>query len=238
MLAITGAQVITNRTSIEDGVVLVEAGSIVGVGATADLPIPDRAEVVDAAGLTVGPGLIDLHTHGADGVEANDATPEAILRLQRFYARHGVTGFLAGIWGYPAVIDAAIDAVVAACDAPDLSAGAALLGIYLEGPFLNPERKGAFPPATLVPPDRAILEHYIEKAQGHLRLLTLAPELAGADDLIELALAQNVVCAAGHTAANWEQMEQAYGRGVRHSTHTYNAMNPLHHRDPGVLGFA
>ena len=238
MHAITGASLIVDRAIVPNGVVLFDDGKINAAGPRADVAIPDGVTTINAAGLTVGPGLIDLHTHGADGVEANDATPEALARLRRFYARHGVVGFLAGIWGYQERIIAATDAVVAHIAAGATPDGAALLGIYVEGPFLNPERKGAFPPATLIPPDTTLLRTYIERAHGHLRLLTLAPELPGADDLIRLTTEHGVVCAAGHTTATWDDMQRAHARGVRHTTHTFNAMNSLHHRDPGALGYA
>ena len=236
MLAITGAQVVVDRKIVADGVVLVDNGSIAAVGTRDEIPIPTGAEIIDATGAILGPGLIDLHTHGADGVTANAGTLEALARLQRFYARHGVTGFLAGIWGYQEVIEHAMDAVIAAMAVPP--DGAALLGIYLEGPFLNLERKGAFPPSTLMPPNVTLMAQYIERARGMLRLLTIAPELPGATEVIKLARAHNIVCAAGHTAANWQQMDEAFVIGVRHATHTFNAMNALHHRDPGALGYA
>ena len=118
------------------------------------------------------------------------------------------------------------------------SGDAAVLGVYLEGPFINPERRGAFPLDTIVAPDTKLLARYIERANGQLRLLTLAPELPHADEIMEVAAAHGVVCAAGHSAATWEQMQQVVDLGVRHATHTFNAMGTLHHREPGLLGAA
>ncbi len=238
MLAINAGRILTPFEGIERGVILIDAGQIAAVGTADQVEVPGDADVVDASPLTVAPGLIDLHTHGGDGVEANAGTPEVLERLAAFYARHGVTGFLAGVWGAQARIESGIDAVVAAMLPGGAPGGAQILGLFLEGPFINPDRRGAFPPETILPPDTTLLKRYIERAAGHLRLITLAPEMDGAGDLIRLATSRGVVCAAGHSAPTWEQMMQAIDLGVRHATHTFNAMTQLHHRDPGVLGAA
>ena len=218
--------------------VLVDEGRIVAVGSALEVAVPDGAEVVAAADLTVAPGLIDLHTHGAAGVQVIDGTPDDLRHLSAFYARHGVTGFLAGVWGANEHIEAGIDAVVAALQAEESLPGAAILGIFLEGPFINPDWAGAFDPDTIMTPDVDLLERYLDRAQGHIKLLTLAPELPGAEDLIRLATSRGIVCALGHTGATWEQALKAAEQGVHHVTHTYNAMPSLHHRSPNALGAA
>lgn len=238
MIAIVARRVLTPLGTIPNGVILVERGRIVAVGQEQQVAVPPDSMVIDAQSLTVAPGLIDLHTHGGGGSEAIEGTPDALARLAAFYAQHGVTGFLAGVWGTNAQIEAGIDAAQAAMRAGQAPRGAAVLGVFLEGPFINRERRGAFPPNTIVAPDVRLLERYIERANGALRLLTVAPELRGAFDLIRLATEHGVVCAAGHSAANWEQTMHAVDVGVRHVTHTGNAMNGLHHREPGLLGAA
>jgi N-acetylglucosamine-6-phosphate deacetylase len=238
MIAIVAKCILTPFDMIENGVILVDHGQLVAVGQEQQVAVPPDSKMIDARMLTVAPGLVDLHTHGGGGSEAIEGTPEALARLAAFYAQHGVTGFLAGVWGTNAQIEAGIDVAVAAMMPGQAPRGAAVLGVYLEGPFINPERRGAFPPDMIVAPDTRLLARYIERANGALRLLTLAPELDGAFDLIRLAAKHSVVCAAGHSAANWEQTMRAVDVGVRHVTHTYNAMNGLHHRDPGLLGAA
>jgi N-acetylglucosamine-6-phosphate deacetylase len=238
MIAIAAGHILTPFETIEQGVILVDEGRIVAAGSEREVQVPPGLTIIDARASTVAPGLIDLHTHGGGGVEATEGRPETLARLATFYAQHGVTGFLAGVWGCQAHIEAGIDAVVEAVQAGKALPGAAVLGVFLEGPFINPNRAGAFPPETIVAPDPRLLQSYIDRAAGQLRLLTLAPELSGALELVRLATAHGVVCAAGHSAATWDEMQQAIEHGVAHATHTFNAMTPLHHRDPGVLGAA
>ncbi|MBI3764428.1 MAG: N-acetylglucosamine-6-phosphate deacetylase, partial [Chloroflexi bacterium] len=190
-----------------------------------------------ARNLTVAPGLIDVHTHGAGGAQAIDGTPESLAKLSAFYARHGVTGFLATIAGANESIERGIGGVVEFLRG-ETPPGAAILGIHLEGPFINPARPGAFRPETIVPPDSTLLERYLDRAAGHMRLITLAPELDGALDLVRRAAARGIVVSAGHSQATWDEMRRAFDAGLRHATHTFNAMSGLHHRDPGILGAA
>lgn len=238
MLAIFAGRLLTPLDVVEQGVVLVDAGRILAAGPAAQVPVPAGAEAIDAEGLTVAPGLIDLHTHGADGAQAIDGTRDSLFRMSAFYARHGVTGFLATIGGSNEHLERGIDAVVEVLRAAEPLPGAAILGIHLEGPFLNPARLGAFRPESILPPDPALLGRYLGRAGGHVRVITLAPEMDGALELIRLAAGRGVVCSAGHSQATWEQIMAAVEAGVRHATHTFNAMAPLHHRDPGLLGAA
>ena len=116
--------------------------------------------------------------------------------------------------------------------------GAALLGIHLEGPFINPQRSGAFTPESIVPPSYMLFDQYLQLARGQIRLVALAPEMPGAEAIIRRANISGAVVSAGHSDATWEQMMTAAEWGVRHITHTYNAMRPLNHREPGILGAA
>lgn len=219
------------------GAIVVDGGNIVEIGPLDATVTEGAASVFDATDDIVAAGLIDVHTHGAGGIETAAGSVDELRRLARVYARHGVTGFLASIGGSDARIRAAVPALVELADEPDPD-GARCLGIHLEGPFISPCCPGAFPAATIVAPDADLLRSYLDAAAGHVRMITIAPEVAGAELLLDVALAAGVVVAIGHSAAPYEVAERAIAGGARNVTHLYNAMPSLHHRDPGLIGAA
>ena len=193
--------------------------------------------VVDGRGGVLLPGFIDVHVHGGDDADAMDADADALRRMARFHARHGVTALLPTTWSAPpGALEAAVRAIAAAVG--PVEGGATIVGAHLEGPWINPARAGAQDPAGIRPPDVAEARHLIGIAPGAVRLVSLAPEMPGAGEVIGECTARGVVVSAGHTEANWEQMQAAVRRGVRHVTHTFNAMAGLGHRDPGTVGAA
>lgn len=214
------------------GSILMADGVIRQVG---DFEPPPGAEVYDAGRRYVAPGFIDIHVHGGGGHSLMTDDPEEIRAFARWAVRHGVTSFL--------VSTAAPDhdwllRRLEAC-APAVGpahGGAEALGFHLEGPFINPERRGAFDASWLRPPDAAAYRELAAAAPGHVRLVTLAPELPGAEELIASVLESGAVPAMGHTDADDETARRAVCCGVRHVTHTFNAMRPFAHRDPGCLG--
>jgi N-acetylglucosamine-6-phosphate deacetylase len=207
-----------------------------GVIATVDQEVLQPAGL-DASGCVVLPGFIDVHIHGAGGHDVMDATPDALYAMARFMARFGVTGFLPTTASAPhAETLAAVQAVAQAQQTPPGARfdGARILGLHLEGPYLNPDYAGAQSPAAIRPPDLEEFRAYLDA--GPLRLVTLAPELPGADTLIAEAQARGATVAIGHSGASYEQAIAALDAGVEQATHTYNAMTGLHHRQPGVVG--
>jgi N-acetylglucosamine-6-phosphate deacetylase len=233
-LALVNACLIT-ADAVAEGGVLVDEGRIAAVGR--DVKAPADAEVLNLGGRYLAPGFIELHTHGGGGHSLRTEDPQEVEAYARWATSWGVTSFLIGVAGgeHERTLRALGRSAVF-FERP--SAGAEALGYFLEGPFLNPRRKGAFPEAWLRPPDVDQFRQYVEATGGRLRLITLAPELPGADALIAAALEAGAVPSMGHSDATYEEALHSFEVGVRHVTHCFNGMRPLAHRDPGCLGAA
>jgi len=233
-LALVNARLITADAVVEGGL-LVEEGRI--AAASPGVEAPAGAEVMDLGGRYLAPGFIELHTHGGGDRSLLTEDPAEVEAYARWVASSGVTSFLIGVAGgeHERTLRA-LRLSAAFFERP--SAGAQALGYFLEGPFLNPRRKGAFLEAWLRPPDVAQFRQYVEATGGRLRLVTLAPELPGADALIAAALETGAVPSMGHSDATYEEALHAFEVGIRHVTHCFNGMRPLAHRDPGCLGAA
>lgn len=197
--------------------------------------LDERADAVDLGGAVVIPGLIDIHNHGNSGVDFSDGDYDADLRMARYLAKNGVTSFA------PATLTLPYDVLERAFAAgarlhKDAPEGAArLLGAQMEGPFFSAKKKGAQNADYLRLPDFAAFKHLYDACDGLIRIVDIAPELDGAVDFIAQAKALCTVSIA-HTDADYEQARAAVEAGVTHLTHTFNAMPPIHHRKPGVIG--
>jgi len=241
-LLIAGATVVAAEELWSPGWLVAAGGRIQALG-PGEAPGGVQAEVtalgtlVDGRGSVLLPGFIDVHVHGGDGADAMDADPDGLRRIARFHARHGVTALLPTTWSAPpAALEAAVAAIAEA--AGPVEGGATILGAHLEGPWINPARAGAQDPAGIRPPDAAEARRLLDLRRGTVRLVALAPEMPGADGVISECRERGVVVAAGHTQADWGEMVAAVAAGVRHVTHTFNAMGGLGHREPGTAGAA
>lgn len=183
------------------------------------------------------PGFIDEHIHGAGGADAMDGTCEALATIASTVAKEGTTSFLATTMTQSVQnISRALSAVGAYIKAPET--GARLLGVHLEGPFIAAKHKGAQPLEYVAKPSVETFEKYQQAAEGHIKIVTLAPEEEGADELVAHLKEQGVIASIGHSGASYKDVERALEHGATHITHTYNAQSPLHHREIGVVGSA
>ncbi len=232
MLLITHATLYTPDQVIADGALLVADGRIAALGPTATLTAPPGTTVLDASGLHLTPGFIDLQFNGGFGHDFT-ADPAAIWQVAAQLPRYGVTAFLPTVITSPLATVAAAQSVVTQPPAGE-SHGAVPLGLHVEGPFLNPQKKGAHNPAYLRKPDPAAVADW-SPAQG-IRLVTLAPELPGALALAELLHGRGILVSAGHSTASYAEAMAGFAAGIGYGTHLFNAMPALGHREPGLPG--
>jgi len=220
---------------VVDGYVLVDGRRIAAVEAG---PVPASlagVERVDLPECHLIPGMIDLHIHGAGGWPVEAADVAGLQQLGRFLAAYGVTGFLPSASAYPLDQLETVAGQVRAATEVEYD-GAAILGLHLEGPFLNPRRPGAMHIENLRAPSVGDAARLLAAGGGTVRRVSLAPELPGALDLIRYLVENGVLVAGAHTDATYEETIAGIDAGVRLATHTYNAMRGLHHREPGALG--
>lgn len=232
MLYIHGAGLITPWGCIEQGALLVGDGKIRALGAAKTIPCPEDAEKIDASGLLLAPGLIDIQLNGGFGKDLTE-TPEALWDVAAQLPRFGVTSFLPTVITSPrATVDRAL--AVLQKGAPNGWQGAVPLGYHLEGPMINPVKKGAHNPDHIRPCSMEVIDGWTTK-HGVI-LVTLAPELPGALDLVQQLRARGVYVSAGHSLATYEQAILGFDFGVGFGTHLFNAQPPLDHRAPGLAG--
>jgi N-acetylglucosamine-6-phosphate deacetylase len=188
------------------------------------------ASAMDLGDRWLAPGFIDVHVHGGGGAQCNTDDPAEVRAMARFHAEHGTTAMLATTVAAPVEELEVALRTIASCASPTV------FGAHLEGPFLSDERPGAMDPSTFVPPDADLLNRLLSAGGGAVRMMTLAPELTGSLELIAALVKSNVVASIGHSDARYHEVLAAAQAGARSATHTFNAMRPLHHREPGVVG--
>ena len=229
MLFISGARVVTPGRDLGVTAVRVEAGRIVAVGADVQPAAGDR--VIDASGLTLLPGFVDIHSHGRGGADFCDATDEAFARIGIGKLADGVTSFLATGLTRPE------EELAGMCRCAERykkrGEGATCLGVHLEGPFFNGEMAGAQNPAYLKNPDAQFVRRL--NAISPVKKVSLAPELEGAEDCIKELAAEGIVASGGHSSADYATFERARAAGMTHLTHFCNAMMPIHHLRPTMV---
>lgn len=243
-IAFTARRLFTPLEEIADPLLVVEDGQILEVSSLSAKAVATNTRVVNFGDAVIAPGFFDIHMHGGAGLDVMRARVSELPRLGHFLTSHGVTGY------FPTTVAAPLDATYAAlgrlADAIETAqtttamngdgVQARPIGVHLEGPFLSHKRRGVHPPENLLEPTLKIFDDLWQAARGHVRMMTIAPEIPGAMEVISEAARRGVCVSIGHSDAEMPIARDAVSAGARHATHTFNAMRPLDHRDPGIIG--
>jgi len=236
-LAITAALALTEHAEIENPLILVEDGRISRLTSRLEDEVPRGARHLDHAGAVLAPGLVDIHIHGSAGHDVMEATGPALAAVETFLARHGVTSYL------PTTVTASVDKTLAALEhlgaavrGPAQKGRAQARGIHLEGPFISTAKCGVHPVHEIIAPSLELFEKMWAASQQSVSMVTLAPELPGAEAFTRELARRGVRISLGHSNALAAETQRAIEAGATHATHTFNAMRALDHREPGILG--
>ncbi len=238
-LCLHNATVLTGFSTMKNCAVYIKDGLIADVyneERFRNKQFSPKVKVINVNGAYIMPGLIDSHIHGIGGFSADAADEKQLLSMSLFLASCGVTSFIPTLCtSKPEIMLKKIKAVVKAMGHEK---GARILGMHLEGPFISPERIGAQPADGVCPADVKLMDKFWKASKGHIVNMTVAPEIKGMRELALFCLEKGIVLQAGHTNATYEQMIEGMQVNIMHVTHLFNAMRPLHHREPGVVGAA
>lgn len=228
----------TEDGPISHGFLKIEGGKITELGVLEkDVEFHDFTELKLPGGCTVIPGLIDVHIHGADGADVMDGTRSALEQLSKALPREGTTSFLATTMTQSmGEIERALINVGNYIEESEFHNGAEILGVHLEGPFINKSMAGAQPVQHIMNPQIEVFKRWQELSKGNIKLVTLAPEIEGGIELIRYLKETGVIPSIGHSNATYQESVEAIEAGANHATHLFNQMRGLHHREPGVVG--
>jgi N-acetylglucosamine-6-phosphate deacetylase len=235
---LTAATLLTPINTVNRAIVGIEDGRIVSVASRDAHEAPTGMQVTNFGDAVLAPGMIDIHIHGAVGHDVMEAKHGALHSIGRFLYSKGVTSYLA------TTVTASVDRTLFALEnladfieSSDQHPDCAVpLGIHLEGPFISHEKRGVHPPANIQPPSIELLDRFRSAARGHISLMTVAPETDGAPAMITHAVRNNIAVSLGHSDATLAETNAGIAAGARHATHVFNAMRPLDHREPGIVG--
>jgi N-acetylglucosamine-6-phosphate deacetylase len=237
---LTAAWLFTPTEIIGDPIVLVEDRTIQSVTSRQSMEVPAGAQHLDFPDLVIAPGYIDLHVHGGAGHDVMQDDPSGRIAFEKAMAKHGVTSYL------PTTVTASMDRILGALDrlgnvisaeeTEHTHLGARPVAIHLEGPFISAAKCGVHPIEYLLAPTLEVFHKLWEASGGTLKIMTIAPELAGAPEIIREALQSGVYTCLGHSNATFDETKKGIAAGAVSATHTFNAMRALDHREPGILG--
>jgi N-acetylglucosamine-6-phosphate deacetylase len=240
--AIFARRIFTPLEEIAEAVILIDGEKIAAVGRRDEVNVPAFARRHDRHDFSVVPGFIDVHIHGAGGYDVMDTSVEALAAITSSVATHGTTSLLATtVTASEQSTCRAVEAVAARMERanagpPGSKPSAQILGVHFEGPFISRARRGVHPEEWIAAPSISLFRRLLASAKGTARVVTLAPELPGAEALIADALQAGLVVSLGHTDASYAEAMAAISCGARHAAHVFNAMRPFSHRETGVLG--
>jgi len=229
-LVLAGGRIVTPDGVLCPGWIKLAGTTIEAIG-PGEAPGPPGQAVTDLRGQWVLPGFVDMHVHGGGGLSFTEGPPQDARGVAEFHLRHGTTSLVASLVTAPLAELERQAAMLAG-----LAAAGVIAGLHLEGPFLAPARCGAQDPRHLLAPSVAVFERLRAAAAGYLKVITIAPELPGAAEVITAAARAGVTVAVGHTDATADLTSAAIDAGATHATHLFNGMRPLHHREPGAAG--
>lgn len=231
------ATVVTGYSLMENSCVFVKDGKIEDVFSERrflNKRFASDVRIIDVEHTYVAPGLIDTHIHGFAGFGTEDKSADAILHMSKALAEYGVTAFNPTL--YPTEPQNMTECIRAIVKAMGHEEGATIMGLHLEGPFISPEKPGALSPDAISPVNLDLMDQLWAAANGNIVNMTVAPELKNMRELALYCIKKNIVLQAGHTNALYENMLEGMQAGILHSTHLFNAMSQMHHRNPGAVG--
>jgi N-acetylglucosamine-6-phosphate deacetylase len=239
-ILLKGIQVYSEDILIENGFIKINNGKIVEIGSMEELEKENEFEVIELPGhYKAIPGLIDVHIHGVNGADTMDATKEALDTMVTALPKEGTTSFLATTMTQEGKqIENALINAAQYIEKQKPNGKAEILGLHLEGPFVNAKRAGAQPIQYIIDPDLALFQKWQSLTNGNIKLVTLAPERPGGLDMIRYLKSNGIIASIGHTDATFDEVDEAIDAGANHVTHLFNQMRGLHHREPGVVGAA
>ncbi len=234
-LTLTAKRLVTATTVIDDPIIVLDGHNVVAISSRRETEPSGPAHDFKDATLTAG--LFDIHMHGAAGHDVMEGTPDALRSVSKFLASCGITEYLA------TTVTASMDltlrvlgGIAGYIEKERAEDEATLVGIHIEGPFVSHAKRGMHPEQFIVPPSVDLLNKFWEVSRGHIKLMTIAPELPGANETIARAMELGIRSSIGHSNANRAETLESLRAGATSATHTYNAMRALDHREPGILG--
>ncbi len=236
-ICLHNANVLTGYSIMNNCAVLIKDYKIIDVfneARFAKKKFSSDVKFIDIEQNYIAPGLMDTHIHGIGGFGTDDMSPDSILKMSEILLRYGVTSFIPTLYSAPK--KEMIKAIKAVVSAMGKETGAKILGLHLEGPFISPDRLGVQSADSLSPVNIELMKDFLKASKGKIINMTVAPELKGMRELALFCVSKGIVLQAGHTNATYEQMVEGMQVRILHTTHLFNAMSRMHHRDPGAVG--